>query len=191
MFWGKIFSVGKMFLASTYFLLETVKCGTSVKAPLCCGRWSSQSCSDRWKTDSGIGEEGAWCQALQGVQHCAMRMRCECFWVTRRQCASWLESCRCTRSMCGCTLWQQVKTSMCNNCAWEDVVRGRCVCLHLPSIAKRLHFWQAKWHLWTKRKNYCSVQDNVCHGSQLRFDFQLLLGCQRDDEDECVVLEEG
>ena len=27
------------------------------------------------------------------------------------------------RSMCDCTLWQQVKTSLCDNCAWENVVR--------------------------------------------------------------------
>ena len=37
---------------------------------------------------------------------------------------------------------------------------------------------------------YCSVQDDVCHESQLQVDFWSLLGCQCDDEDECVVLEE-
>ena len=42
-----------------------------------------------------------------------------------------------------------------------------------------------------RRKFYYSVQDNVCHESQLRFDFQSLLCCQCDDEDKCVVLEEG
>ena len=49
--------------------------------------------------------------------HCAMR--CECFWAKRRQRASWLEPCKCMRSMCDCTLWQQVKTSLWHNCAWE------------------------------------------------------------------------
>ena len=41
---------------------------------------------------SGKGEEKsarAWCkQVRQSVRHCAMRMRCECFWSKRRQCAS-------------------------------------------------------------------------------------------------------
>ena len=41
------------------------------------------------------------------------------------------------------------------------------------------------------RKNYCSVQHVVCHESQRRFDFKSLLGCQCDDEDDCVVVEEG
>ena len=36
---------------------------------------------------------------------------------------------------------------------------------------------------------YCSVQDDVCHESQLLVDFQSLLDCHRDDEDECVVEE--
>ena len=58
---------------------------------------SSQGCSVRWKTDSGKGEEGvpARHQVRQGVRHCAMR--CECFWAKRRQCASWLEPCKCMR----------------------------------------------------------------------------------------------
>ena len=42
-----------------------------------------------------------------------------------------------------------------------------------------------------EEKDYCSVQDDVSHESQLLFDFQSLLGCHFDDEDECVVWVEG
>ena len=37
-----------------------------------------------------------------------------------------------------------------------------------------------------EEKIYCS--GDVCDESQLRFDFESLLCCQCDDEDECVVL---
>ena len=45
----------------------SVKCGCSVKAPLSCGRRSSQGGSVRWKTDSGKGEGGV---PVCGVRHC-------------------------------------------------------------------------------------------------------------------------
>ena len=41
-----------------------------------------------------------------------------------------------------------------------------------------------------EEKNYRSVQDDVCHESQLQVDSQSLLGCQCDEEDECAVLGE-
>ena len=131
----------------------------------------------------------AWCQVLQGVRHCATRMRCECFWAKCRQCASWLEPCRCmevnvrlytlaTRLQRDCAttvhekMWRAVGVSVCTPCRLPgDYIPGK-----RNEISEQ------------RRKNYCSVQDDVCHESQLQFDFQSPLCCQCDDEDECVVL---
>ena len=41
-----------------------------------------------------------------------------------------------------------------------------------------------------KKKIHCSLHDEYFHESQLQVDHKSLLGCHRDDEDECVV-EEG
>ena len=41
-----------------------------------------------------------------------------------------------------------------------------------------------------KKTNHCLVQDDDFHETQLQVDHKSLLGCHRDDEDECVV-EEG
>ena len=86
--------------------LEYVRSGNSVMAPLCCGLWSSKTCSCCCKTASKKNE--------RNVPHCAMKMKNECFWAKRKQCASWLEPCKCMKSMCNCTLWQQIKTRLCN-----------------------------------------------------------------------------
>ena len=40
-----------------------------------------------------------------------------------------------------------------------------------------------------EEKYYCSVQDDFCHESQLRFDFHSVLFCQCVDEDECGRVE--
>ena len=112
---------------------------------ICKGSGLSQSATQLWPSISAglVLAEGlvqdkrgrsarAWChQVWQGVRHCAMR--CERFWAKRRQCASWLEPCRCMGSMCDCTLWQHVKTSLCNNCAWENSARGGCA-VYTPSL---------------------------------------------------------
>ena len=57
-----------------------------------------------------------------------------------------------------------------NDCACENVACGRCICLHLPSIAKEFKFpAKRKEHLCTRKIHYCSIQDED------RQEFQLLL----------------
>ena len=63
---------------------------------------------------------------------------------------------------------------------------------HNPVLAKHSPLFPAsEMTSLNKEEKYCSVQDDLCHESHLRFDFQSVLCCQRDDEDECVVLKEG
>ena len=91
-----------------------------------------------------------------------------------------LEPCRCMEvNVWLYTLTTRLRRKLHNYCAWENVVRGRCVCLHHLSIAKRLNFQQANWHLWRKKKKYWSVQDGVCHVSQLRFCSAAKYDCSR------------
>ena len=152
----------------------SVRGGIPVTAPLCCGRLSPQGCSDCRKTDSGKGQEGV---PVRGVRFCKVydiaRWGVNVFWAKRRQCASWLEPCKCMEVNVWLYTLATSKNKSVQQLSWENVVRGRCVCLHSPSITKRLNFRQSKWHLW-KKKNYCSVQDDVCHESQLRFWFNVM-----------------
>ena len=64
-----------------------------------------------------------------------------------------------------CDLW--------SDCACENVARGRCLCLHTPSIAKEFTFQQAKKHLWTKKTSVQSrmrfaKNSNFCSTSNRR-----------------------
>ena len=102
------------------------------------GSLSNKTCKkQRWIAQHTFRRRRRCHQVWQGVRHCAMS--CECFWAKRRLFALWHEPCKCMVSMCDCTLWQQIKTSLCNNCGWENVVRCKCaVYMSNPRLEQNL-----------------------------------------------------
>ena len=83
------------------------------------------------------------------------------FWAKRRQGASWLEPCRCMEVNVRLYTLTTSKKSVQRLCMRKCGARWVCLSTK-PSIARRLHFRQAKWHLWTiKEEKYCSDQDDV------------------------------
>ena len=69
---------------------------------------------------------------------------------------------------------------MCKDCAREG---ARQVCLSTPPVdCQEIKFLASEKSISEPRRKNCSVQDDVCHESQLRFDFQSLLCCQCDED---------
>ena len=58
-------------------------------------------------------------------------------------------------------------------------------CLEFKYLAREINITGT-----IKEEKHCSLKDEDFHESQLQVDHKSLLGCHRDDEDECVV-EEG
>ena len=59
---------------------------------------------------------------------------------------------------------------------------ARLVCLSaLPVDCQEIEFPASEMTSLNKEEKYCSVQDDVCHESQLRFDFKSQLCCQCDE----------
>ena len=65
-------------------------------------------------------------------------------------------------------------------------------CLHLPVDCQEIKFLEREMTSLeqVQKKIHCSVKDDDFHESQLQIDHKSLLGCHRDNENECVV-EEG
>ena len=59
---------------------------------------------------------------------------------------------------------------------WEDLRWNRCVSTLLVDC-QEINFPTSEMTSLNKEEKYCAVQDDVCHESQLRFDFQSLLCC--------------
>ena len=100
--------------------------GSSAEVPRWMSRGSWQYSSDRWTEKKRRRSARAW--ELQSMGHGAQRMKCF-MWDKKmysnlepRVCVIWLYT---------------LASNLCNDCAWENVACGRCICLHTPSIAKQ------------------------------------------------------
>ena len=61
------------------------------------------------------------------------------------------------------------KPSLCNDCARENVVRGRCVCPHSPSIARGLKFPTSKKDISEQRRKI-TVESRMMFAANPSFD---------------------
>ena len=78
-----------------------------------------------------------------------------------------------------------VLCDLCNDCTFENVACGRCICLHTRRLTGNSLSGKRK-STFDLRKHYCSVQDEDRQEFQLLFDFQSSCCSHRVDEDERV-----
>ena len=112
--------------------------GDSAEMPRWRSRGSWQCSSDRWTEKRRRRSARAW--VLQGMGHGAQRMKCF-MWDKKmysnlepRVCVIWLYT---------------LASNLCNDCAWENVACGRCICLQHYCLFSASRFHDSKhWCLW-------------------------------------------